>query len=101
MDDWIDIGDGHYIRYFIWAPDRKLNPQYDHLPDVDKFGIQIKHGICMSAINFDGPVQKEILKDSRHMWQVESWEPLTISPSVLCTRCGDHGFIKGGKWIKA
>jgi hypothetical protein len=26
---------------------------------------------------------------------------LTLSPSLLCMRCGDHGFIRNGKWVKA
>lgn len=46
-------------------------------------------------------------------WDVESYEPLTISPSLLCrahvrvngeatmTECGDHGFIRNGMWVKA
>lgn len=34
-------------------------------------------------------------------WQLESQDPLTISPSVLCVRCGLHGFIKDGRWLPA
>jgi uncharacterized protein DUF6527 len=33
-----------------------------------------------------------------HSWAVESADPLTISPSLLCTACRVHGFIRGGKW---
>jgi len=33
-------------------------------------------------------------------WQVEQWEPLTISPSIRCD-CGWHGFIRDGRWIPA
>jgi hypothetical protein len=33
-------------------------------------------------------------------WSVECWEPLTLSPSLLCG-CGDHGFIREGKWVRA
>ena len=31
--------------------------------------------------------------------QVVSISPVTITPSILCTDCGMHGFITGGKWI--
>jgi len=31
------------------------------------------------------------------VWTIESVDPLTISPSVLCG-CGFHGFIRNGKW---
>ncbi len=32
-------------------------------------------------------------------WDVLSSEPLTLSPSLLCSRCGHHGFIREGRWI--
>ena len=35
------------------------------------------------------------------MWTLESKEPVTVSPSLLCRSCGQHGFIRGGKWIGA
>jgi hypothetical protein len=41
-------------------------------------------------------------------WDVVSLEPLTLSPSLLCRyrwqqgpECGDHGFIREGKWVSA
>ena len=34
------------------------------------------------------------------IWTLKSREPLTLSPSILCS-CGDHGFIREGKWVPA
>lgn len=34
-------------------------------------------------------------------WTVDSPNPLTVSPSLLCTACGDHGFIRQGQWVPA
>lgn len=34
-------------------------------------------------------------------WDVISEDPLTLSPSILCRRCGNHGFIREGKWVEA
>lgn len=34
-------------------------------------------------------------------WQVQSLDPLTLAPSVLCRKCGLHGFIQNGKWVSA
>lgn len=106
MSEEIDLGDGHYLTFFQWAPDRELNPQYKDLPDVPKAGALIRHSRsdngdeCNSGINFDLPAMRQVFpNDSR--WQVENWEPLTLSPSILCLRCGDHGFIRDGKWVKA
>lgn len=32
-------------------------------------------------------------------WTLVSREPLTLSPSLLCTVCGAHGFIRDGRWL--
>lgn len=34
-------------------------------------------------------------------WTQESVEPLTLAPSLRCTMCGDHGFVRDGKWVPA
>lgn len=38
---------------------------------------------------------------SNHAWEIHSEEPLTISPSLLCTACKVHGFIRNGVWVPA
>lgn len=32
---------------------------------------------------------------------IVSTDPLTISPSILCTDCGLHGFVTDGRWVGA
>lgn len=32
-------------------------------------------------------------------WVIQSVDPLTVTPSILCTDCGCHGFITDGKWV--
>jgi hypothetical protein len=75
---------------------------------VDRYGMLIFHPSadpvrrgeeCAGAVTFAGDVQREV-SPSATTWTVESWESLTISPSVLCS-CGDHGFIREGRWIPA
>lgn len=34
-------------------------------------------------------------------WVVESVDPITLSPSILCKGCGTHGFVTDGKWVTA
>jgi hypothetical protein len=59
---------------------------------------------CAGSIAFTGHTV-----DGHATWDVECWEPLTLSPSLLCkystdqgkTFCGDHGYIREGKWVKA
>lgn len=58
---------------------------------------------CVGSLFFDVPeVRKVYLDQSQHnRWTVESWEPLTLSPSLLCRACGNHGFVRQGKWVPA
>src|SRR5690348_3902891 len=97
----VDIGHGHAIYFLRFAPDRALNPQYKDIPDCDKAILHIDHpradgqpGMCASAATL--AVAPEVLKGDGPTWDVEAWEPLTLSPSLLCRQCGDHGFIKEG-----
>jgi hypothetical protein len=105
MDDgWIDLGDGHALHYVQWAPDRDLNPQYADLPDVERYGADVRHTApdgrpCMGYITFDSDTALRIAPGSP-FWQVQSFDPPSFSPSLLCT-CGDHGFIRDGRWVRA
>lgn len=101
----IDLGDEHALRFYRWAPDRGINPQYEGIPDVERYGAIVYHkkkdgSECWSGVTFESEVAKKI-GDDRPSWKVESWEPLTLSPSLLCRLCGDHGFIRNGKWERA
>jgi hypothetical protein len=104
----IDLGYDHYLKFYCWKPCRDLNPQYDKIPDIEKAGAIITHkskngdGDCTSGVTFDSEDARKIQITSRdHYWKVESWEPLTLSPSLLCLSCGDHGFIREGRWVPA
>lgn len=104
----MDLGYGHTLRFMSWAPD-DLPPNRERygypLPNVKRAGALITHprkdgqpGECLSGISFDLPETRPHFAE-RAMWQVESWEPLTLSPSLLCRVCGDHGFIRHGRWV--
>lgn len=101
----LDLGHGHSLRFTRWAPDRGLNPQYAAHPNVDKYGAIVAHRlpdgtVCRGIITFDGSVQRALSSAHDAFWQVVSWDPLTLMPSLLC-RCGDHGFITAGRWVPA
>ena len=101
---WIDLGDDHQMLWLSWDPDRRLNPQYEGLPSVEKYAADIRHktpsgDYCMGYITIDSEVARRVGTGSP-TWNVESWEPLTLSPSLLC-HCGDHGFIREGRWVRA
>jgi hypothetical protein len=101
----IDLGDGHYGKFSGWSSDMDLNSQYEGVPDVEKYGLEILHpnpagAPCVGFVTFAGDVQRRIEPERRNTWDVQDWDPLTITPSVLCS-CGDHGFIREGRWVRA
>lgn len=102
----IDLGGGYSAVFVCWKPDRALNPQYDGVPDVERWGLIITCPHGEGAITFDGEVQRK-LEPNRPRWTVESWEPLTLSPSIQRrklpdgTGCECHGFIRQGRWVSA
>lgn len=104
MSNTGDLGHGHTLRWADWAPDRELNPQYANLPDIARIGATVGHlrpdnaQPCAGFIHVDSP-QARYLFPGRQFWTVESWEPLTLSPSLLCGLCGDHGYIRDGRWV--
>ena len=100
MTEEIDLGLGYSYSFIGWAPDRTLNPQYEGIPDVDRYGIIIRCPHGEGAVTFAGNVQQKI-EPGHPSWTVVSFEPLTISPSVHRTECGCHGFIRDGKWVPA
>ena len=108
MSGDIDLGHGHTMRFVRWVPDDLPANRERYgvpLPDVQRAGLIVTHlakdgSECESVIHFDLPeMAKAGLRD--HVWKIEQWEPLTISPSLSCKACGDHGFIRNGKWVPA
>lgn len=92
-DDRIDLGGGVQIVYEPWG-------------EIGKAGVAVFHtnpttgAGCVGAIMFDLPGVRETFPD-KDAWQVESWDPLTVSPSLLCGACGNHGWIRSGAWVSA
>lgn len=57
-------------------------------------------GRCASAVAFDTPVSRAAHGDGGIAFHaVLAWEPLTLSPSLLCRACGHHGHIQNGRWV--
>lgn len=54
---------------------------------------------CQGFVWFN--VETEARCQGNPTWEVLSMDPLTLSPSILCLRCGNHGFIREGKWVPA
>ena len=118
----LDLDDDHWLWWFEWDPDVEMNPQWTNLPPIEPgthCGAEVGHlradgTFCLGGIHFDIP-RMRVSTDVHARWQVQSWEPLTVSPSLLCKMplrdssgnliagafCGDHGFIRNGRWVRA
>jgi hypothetical protein len=107
IDVDLDLGAGYFGSFCRWAPNRDLNPHYADVPDIEKACLVIYHPLaepgkyCIGMVNFETPDIEKIFGPNSHRWKVESMEPLTLSPSIFCRQCNDHGFIREGKWVKA
>lgn len=93
MSNWRDLGSGHRIQITEVHPAEGFRSFVDEHKRPDG-------GDCAGAGRVLDPGQSRP-SDGRAYWVMESEEPLTLSPSLLCTACGDHGFVRDGKWVPA
>lgn len=98
------------------------------MPELDWFSIDDAIWLSWNAGDLDGEVEEsramlrgnllevhnpasdigkphglgwiDITSGRRH--RVESRDPLTLAPSILCAQgCGFHGFVRDGHWVPA
>lgn len=91
-EGWIDLGHEHSYKPLRHA-------------QLERYGLVVKHkkpdgSDCWGSVRFDTPEMRALEPGRVPGWKVEFWDPLTISPSLQCS-CGDHGWIRGGKWVPA
>lgn len=54
---------------------------------------------CVGYVSFN--VESEYWVPRSPHWDVLSVEPLTLSPSLQCTACPSHGYIRNDRWVEA
>lgn len=92
MKGVLDLGNGHRLTLtFDRETGAPSGAVHDH-PWKDGPGPngQVRRG---GVIAFEGH------GGDRPHWTIEQEEPLTLSPSLLCTRCGCHGWVREGRWV--
>jgi hypothetical protein len=82
---WIDLGSDHWLEPII-QPDGTPYGWYDH------------HVNPQTKKRCEGAVPRRNCRPGMQGWDVLSEEPLTLAPSLLCQQCGDHGWVRDGKW---
>jgi hypothetical protein len=89
----IDIGEDHKIEYKSFEDDPQTGINVHHKTPEGKD--------CVGWVPFKGGAWDKAFEGEIVSWDIQSKDPLTLSPSILCKRCGDHGFIRNNKWVKA
>lgn len=93
-DGWTDLGGEHLIRAVVEDVDGSTRPagwlEYHRDPTGEWCGGFLSR--------LGSRIQVE---DGRPAWMVVLEEPLTLTPSVLCTTCGSHGWVVEGRWVPA
>ena len=92
--DELDLGDNHRITFTHFQGERRVAGGVEHLNPATGTA-------CTEWIPFEGRTWAKAFRDTITTWKVEQDDPLTLSPSILCRACGDHGFIRDGKWVRA
>jgi hypothetical protein len=87
----LDLGHGHIMRF---AVDSRSEQRFF----IDEHPQANGPGQCAGSGRLLAPGRARP-DDGKAYWTIESEEPLTLSPSLLCTACGDHGWVRGGVWV--
>ena len=89
----LDLGDGHWLKWTEFHGVRCGGIIYH----TDS---KAEDGICCGSFWTDKSYN-ESSGTNHAIWSINGGdEKPTLSPSFLC-HCGDHGFIRDGKWVRA
>lgn len=110
----LDLGDDHVLRFIEWRPDRSIEAHrdlYRNIEDIERYGAVVTHrtaagNVCEMFVTFDTPEVRAlnamwVVPPRLRTWTVDQWEPLTLGQPLLCSACGDHGFVRDGRWVRA
>lgn len=88
----IDLGDGHKLSR-VHDREKNLVGFVDAHPDARNPAKQ-----CGGSV----PLERSRWSRPDATWRMTGeWPEVTLEPSLLCTACGDHGFVRAGRWVKA
>jgi hypothetical protein len=92
----VDLGDGHTLTWTTYQGETVGGIIRHRTPVSEKFPL----GYCDSAFWLRGN-KFTASEPDRPQWDLSGeFKVPTLSPSFLC-HCGDHGWIREGKWIRA
>lgn len=90
-DLWLD--DAHAVEFtYRDGQAEPIGAILWHRPRNPKPEPSATSGWCAGGFQWDGTLGPN--------WALHSLSPLHVEPSIQCG-CGEHGFIRGGKWEPA
>lgn len=104
----VNLGSGRTLEFFPFKPSdaiRQLNPKYDGVPDIERYGAHITHETedgegCKTTIFFDTPEGRKV-PDTYLRRFVKVTQLVPLSTDVIPCRCGAEGSIVSGRWVAA
>jgi hypothetical protein len=107
-----DLGTGHSYRFVVgdthsWPDTYGMITNHDDGTQTTVTGIIETHPRtdngqpCEGLVSFVRPLRPSEHEAARPVWIVNSLDPLDLDPSILCTVCGAHGYIRRGVWVNA
>jgi hypothetical protein len=83
-----DLGFGVQIESFSQEPARMVlrHPAEGGTP-------------CFLTVKFATPAATATRPPGEVLYEVQSWEPLTVIQPFECRQCGHRGRIQGGVWV--
>ena len=89
----LDLGDGHWIDWTSYHGQR-CGGIITHTTTKNEAGL------CSGSFWTDSRYHIDCGKQGPVWKMAGTDEKPTFTPSFLCA-CGDHGFVRDGKWIRA
>ena len=75
--------------------------------DTEPYGCILWHRVPVKEMSATpgwcaGGVNWKAIREwtPRTLWELVSLDPLHVEPSIRCG-CGEHGWIRNGKWVQA
>lgn len=87
----LDLGDGHRLSPILGKQDELIGYMDEH-PHATEPGRE-----CWGSVALEGTEWGR----EHPRWRVVQAQPLTLAPSLLCPTCGNHGFVRDGRWVPA
>jgi hypothetical protein len=89
----LDLGDGHWIDWTEYKGSRCGGI-------ITHTTTKTETGLCSGCFWIDDRFNSDT-GGHRPVWQMTgTFEVPTLSPSFQC-HCGDHGFVRNGRWVRA